>query len=158
MIQILGLILFPFIWLFVLRILASVSGWERLAILFPDQVQSSLWSIRFRTIVLGSVTYGTCCKIHICTTGIRIQPQLLFRYWHSPIFLPFTELSQNRSRLSIFGRVTYCNVGRNDSVVIQLPSCIFSEKQKWDEARIASHGTPSSGGKKKGRASSGSHL
>ena len=77
--------------------LISLFGWRRVAAAYPDQVLPGAASLRFRSGYLGG-RYRNCLRFDVSPYGLRVSVLPLFRVGHRPFFVPWSEVSVERTR------------------------------------------------------------
>jgi hypothetical protein len=88
--------LFPFffvgMWCFVLRTLSYKSGWTKLAdrFYFPGKFDGIYF--RFRSGRMNDVAFSSALELGANEQGLYLIPMLLFRLFHKPILIPWSEL------------------------------------------------------------------
>ena len=80
------------LWCSVLRLLSWMSGWRRLAERFhhPKPFEGSYY--RFQTAHMTGVRFGGVLEIGVGETGLYLVPMILFRLFHPPLLIPWSEL------------------------------------------------------------------
>ena len=94
LIPFLGIVLFPVIWIAVVWIIGTFSGWRRLAHVCPGQVDIPAEKmISFQNLGFGRFTsYNNCVSFGVSDQGLYIRVMVLFRIGHPPIFIPWDNL------------------------------------------------------------------
>lgn len=125
-----GIFFLPFvaIWLFFSVVISTYGGWKELAENHPYNGEN-LTGVTFRFQSAGMGFFGwykNCITIFVTDLGIVIQPMLLFRFRHKPIFIEWEDISDSyytkfvflgdicltvgKKKLRIYGRsATYIN-------------------------------------------------
>ena len=69
-----------------------MSGWRRLAERFhhPKPFEGSYY--RFQTAHMTGVRFGGVLEIGVGETGLYLVPMILFRLFHPPLLIPWSEL------------------------------------------------------------------
>jgi hypothetical protein len=117
--------LFPFLfvgmWLAVLNVLSSLGGWRRLANHYPAPplVTGQLFS--WRTGRLGWVNYSSCLNLTAGPSGLLIATSAPFRFAHTPLFVPWGDVTAERTRRFFFA-VVKLHFRRVPDAVLELPA------------------------------------
>jgi hypothetical protein len=115
---------FPFVilalLLFISAILSTRSGWRRIATRFPYKKITDHRKYLFARMSLGSgkfpVAYGGLVIVRLSPHGLGLSVIFLIRYLHSPIFIPWSEVSScTREHTSRYD-VTKISIPNEESV------------------------------------------
>ena len=93
MLLLIVLIVFPFACLFVLHVLANISGWDRLSETFPQSTDVPIREFWFQSVKCGMVYYKHCCVIGIGHEELFIRIMKPFVFAHQPIAIPYASLT-----------------------------------------------------------------
>ncbi len=80
------------IWILVLWILAVSSGWRRLCLQFEATRSFAAKSERLPTARIGAVRYNGALKMAIDDRGLFLIPYCIFRPFHPPLLIPWSEM------------------------------------------------------------------
>ena len=106
-------LVFPFffvgMWVLVLRILSSMSGWTTLAERFHSPGRFLGQYYRFRSAKLQAVNFSSSLELGVNHEGLYLRPMILFRLFHKPLLIPWREIrAQSVKRLLFNGyRLTF---------------------------------------------------
>ena len=89
---------FVAMWCFVSIVLASIGGWSILARHYPASSGFHGRRFRFRSVQLGSVSYGACLTLGVNAEGLRMSVLPLFRMAHPPLFIPWGDVTAMAGR------------------------------------------------------------
>ena len=89
---------FPLVWIGILRFASAVSGWRALAAQYPAREPFSGPIRRFEHIRLGWSNYQNCVNVGASGEGLYLTLWFLFRPFHPPLFIPWSELSAKVAR------------------------------------------------------------
>jgi hypothetical protein len=106
---------------FVLKMVAWLAGWSRLARQYrtstlPDGTNLSMQSGR-----IGLIHYGNCLTIRVCTDGLYLAVFPLFRFGHPPLLIPWSDLHVLAVRDRWWGRDVTLTVGTPSITQLRLP-------------------------------------
>ncbi|MGE3247441.1 MAG: hypothetical protein AB7F96_09355 [Beijerinckiaceae bacterium] len=98
---------FPLFFAGVVYLVSRLSGWKSLAERFPaagpPQGEPCTWASARLRYIAG---YNRSLIVHVSARGIHMQPMLLFRTGHEPVFIPWEAVEEVRERgLSLFPAV-----------------------------------------------------
>lgn len=93
---------YPFAALLVLLFLSAMlsmrSGWRRIAKKFPYREVTEHQKYRFVRMLLGSgqfpVAYGGAVRVRLSPHGLGLSVIFLLRFFHPPMFIPWSEVSR----------------------------------------------------------------
>ncbi len=121
-------IVFPFffvgLWCFVLRILSSVCGWTQLAEHFhyPGKFQGKYY--HFQSAHMKSIRFGGTLVIAVNAEGLYLVPMILFRPFHKPLLIPWSEIHAESFKRFMFKgyRITFQSA---PDIKLQMPGRTF---------------------------------
>jgi hypothetical protein len=87
------------LWLLVTLIISRVSGWTRLAESYRFDQPFTGTMFRWQSVSLGRTGYNNSLQLGVNDQGLYMAPMALFRMFHPPLFLPWSEVSVQRIRL-----------------------------------------------------------
>ena len=94
--DVVGFTIFPFffvgIWIVASFALANISGWTTLAKLYlcTQKFRGSVYSFQYAR--FGVVRYSSVLKIGSNNDGLFVVPILMFRMFHKPLLIPWSEI------------------------------------------------------------------
>ena len=118
-------IAFVAIWRFVCWLLSTIGGWGRLAQRFATQQPPSGQCFSSQIGMVGVASYKYVLKICTSPAGLYLDVFPLFRIGHRPLLIPWSEIHNVTSCLSIFVDSVSLEVGSPKIAVLRLPKKIF---------------------------------
>lgn len=92
-----------FMWLVCFWLVAEIGGWSSLAKTFatdrPPTGDTFPWSSGKCNFFSS---YNNCLTISVSKEGVGLQPMLLFRFRHKPLFLPWDAIAVMRPNPQLF--------------------------------------------------------
>ena len=94
---VLVLLVFPLFWWGNARLIAFLSGWQRMAARFPagERRPKSVWG---KSAKIGWAQYSGCVSVQSLPEGIYLAVMFPFHFGHKPIFIPRGEIREVRER------------------------------------------------------------
>lgn len=92
LILVLFVLFFVGLWCFVLFILSHASGWRRLAGRFEAARPFRGELLRFQSARLNWVNFRSALEIGADERGLYLVPMVLFRVFHRPLLIPWSEI------------------------------------------------------------------
>lgn len=94
---------FAFLWVTSFWLIAELGGWGSLAKVFETNRQPSGDQFIFVSGKCNFIsTYNNCLSVAVTDEGIRLQPMLLFRFAHKPLFIPWSAIPVMGARREFF--------------------------------------------------------
>ncbi len=87
-----GLLILAVIFPIVISLLATLSGWERLAGRYPLSGAFPKGGHRFQSMRLNNTTYRRVLRMLETPEGLYLVPMSLFRVDHPPLFIPWQAI------------------------------------------------------------------
>ena len=90
------MVVFPLFWWGLVRTMAHLSGWRRIAARFQAgerKPQSRKWG---RSAKVGWASYNGCVSVNSVPDGIHLAVMFPFCFGHKPIFIPREEIRDVR--------------------------------------------------------------
>lgn len=88
-------IVFPLFWVAIVRLIAYLGGWAKLARYYSTDEAVSGDRFRMSSARFGRIAgYNSTLNITVSSQGIHLQTILLFRMGHVPLFIPWEDFSQ----------------------------------------------------------------
>lgn len=110
-------VFFPLFWLGVIWLISRLGGWHSLTGEFGanarPQGETFTW-ITGKFSLLSN--YSHSLNVTVSSHGIHIQPMLLFRVGHAPLFFPWTAVGRMVQRRFIFGHVSALHLDTRDGM------------------------------------------
>lgn len=85
-------VLFPLFWISVFWLLSRLSGWGRLAESFPHRFEPTGDILLFASARVGWVDYSAALILGVGEEGLYLVPMWLFRPFHAPVLVPWTQI------------------------------------------------------------------
>ena len=116
------ILIFPLFWMAILWIIATVGGWKKLAGSYAADAPASGVSFNMASARLGLFTsYSHSLRVTVSSTGIHLQPFILMRTGHAPLFIPWDAVSRLKlRRFSLFSSAHISIMDMNDRSLINL--------------------------------------
>lgn len=114
--------LFVAAWVFTGYGVALMSGWRQLAQRFRMQgdFSGTKWSMQSAKMRYGT-GYNNALTIGADSTGMFLAPLALFRMGHSPLFIPWAEISDVRAvTVLYFFKFTAMRLGRTEQIPFRI--------------------------------------
>ena len=86
---------FVFIWSFALWAIAWTCGWRRLAKRYGDVSLFHGETVPFASAQIGLANYTGALHVGATDLGLHLAPMRVFRPFHRPLFIPWTEIETN---------------------------------------------------------------
>lgn len=109
--------LFVFSWIVAGIAVSRMTGWYRLAERFPLQgdFPSERWRFKSATARFGS-HYNNCLTIAADPAGFYVAMPWAFRIGHSPLCIPWNEITVSRAKV-LFWNIVRFQFGRENPIV-----------------------------------------
>ncbi len=109
------MVFFPVVWTASLGLVSAMTGWRRLAAVFPGgdpPLDGTRW--RFRTAGFRNMShYSGCLTFTATLEGLHLVPFILFRPFHPPLFIPWSAMTPTVERIWSFAppsvRITFAD-------------------------------------------------
>lgn len=94
-------LLFPLffvaVWITVLRLISAM-GWQRLAEVYGSEkaCEGTRWYMQSAKV--GKAAYNGCLIVGANYNGLYLSILFLFRPWHPPLFIPWTDISAKEAK------------------------------------------------------------
>ena len=117
--------IFPFyfaaLWVGVGYWIALVGGWRLLAKRFRTQgtFAGEKWNMQSAGMRYLS-NYNNALTVGADSTGLFIVPFILFRAWHPPLFVPWTEISVTHTTQLFFFKLVELRLGRSEQIPFKI--------------------------------------
>ena len=83
---------FTALWILILKLLSVLSGWTTLAERFYYQGTFDGRYFRFQSAWMNKVLFRSSLEMGMNVMGLYLIPMILFRLFHKPIFIPWSEI------------------------------------------------------------------
>jgi hypothetical protein len=109
---------------------AFMSGWRLLAKRFrlQETFTGQKWKMQSARMRWFS-QYNNVLTIGADTAGLFIMPFLLFRAWHPPLFLPWSEITGIRETKFLFVKFVEMRLGRVEEVPFRISASLAAKIQ-----------------------------
>ena len=105
-------------WYGVLRLIAFLTGWTRLAEQYPGVSTPTGERVRASTLGVGWGSYNNCVRFVADEEGLHISLWRIFSIGHAPLFIPWSEMHFESTR-KVWGW------GKTVKVSVGTPSCNY---------------------------------
>jgi hypothetical protein len=117
------LVAFPLLWCAVMWILSGISGWRALAARYASGERQMGGARRDSvTGMIGAVSYRSVLTVRMDDYGFSLEVMPLFRIGHPRLFIPWSEISERRSRQVLWWKSVSLSVGHPAIATITLPT------------------------------------
>jgi hypothetical protein len=117
-------------WFVVLGFLSQLSGWNKLASLYPGRQPPSGKCFLMQGGKVGAVYYRGCLTIHTWSEGLHISVWPIFRFQHPPLFIPWSELHNPREKQLFLVRLKELDIGSPAVGTIQLLPAVLDRTDR----------------------------
>ncbi len=83
---------FTGLWILILKLFSVLSGWRTLAERFQYQDKFEGRYYRFQSAWMNKVLFRSSLEMGMNVMGLYLIPMILFRLFHKPIFIPWSEI------------------------------------------------------------------
>ena len=116
---------FVALWCVIMLQLSRLGGWHRMAAVFTAKAPAGGQRFSMQSAKVGGVNYNRCLSIHSSPEGLHIAVWPIFRLGHPPLFLPWDEIRNNRTRRFLWWKFVECEVNSPGTVKLLLPTKVF---------------------------------
>lgn len=85
-------VFFVGMWCFVLWFLSIQSGWSKLADSYHSTAPFKGKYLSFQSARMGLISFQSSLEIGIGKKGLFLLPMVLFRWFHKPLLIPWSEI------------------------------------------------------------------
>jgi hypothetical protein len=114
-------IILPIFWYFLLYSLAKIGGWTELEKRFSSNKNINGEIHRFASACINKIQYNMAFTLIVSNNGILLHPVLFFRFTHSSIFIPFSEITKCVLASHRFRKCAEIHI-KNSKIIIRLYS------------------------------------
>lgn len=108
---------FPAFWCTVYWLIAEWGGWKSLAKLYATKQQNDGEVFSWVSARLSFISnYRNCLTVSVSDAGVRVQPMLLFRFSHAPLFFPWHAIVALRETRGFLKSGTVLDVKSGEKV------------------------------------------
>jgi hypothetical protein len=122
-------LVFAAVWGPLLFLMSVLSGWRRLAEIFPANDLPTGKRFAFQSAKLGWSNYGNCLTIYNSDAGLYISTILPFRLGHPPLFIPWSEMHDVRTSRTLWIEQVAFEVGSPSVATLALSKKIFDGRE-----------------------------
>jgi len=127
-------VLFPLGWCFTLFMSSWGGGWAALASKYRAVDESTGRRFLFQSATLGRVNYGMCLTIVLGRDGLYLKVFPIFRFWHPPLLIPWSEFSEVREKRVLgLWRMVEMRVGTPPIATLLLPLNVIEQRPRDQE-------------------------
>jgi hypothetical protein len=114
---------FVTVWVLSIYLVAAASGWRLLATRFRAQgpFTGQSWRMQFAR-MRWMTNYNNALTIGADSTGLFMAPMVLFRVWHPPLFIPWTEITLVGARHVLFFTLIELRLGSSERIPFKIKS------------------------------------
>jgi hypothetical protein len=129
-------VFFVAMWVFVLKVMSVMSGWDRLAKAYhhPGAFDGKLY--RFQSGKFGIVNFNGCLTIGANEKGLYLVPFIVFRPFHRPLLIPWREIEAEPFKI-LFWRAYRLTIRSHPGRKIQLSARTFDKIVEYLKASTA---------------------
>jgi hypothetical protein len=109
-----------------LLVIAVVGGWRRLAEFYPANDLPAGRRFLWQSGSIGWVNYSGCLTIYSGPDGIYLTTMWPFRAGHPPLFIPWSEIHDVRTRRILWAEDATFEVGSPSIAKLALPKKVFA--------------------------------
>lgn len=127
---------FPLLWLLVLWVLASASGWSDLSRHYRcNQKIAKNWR-GLQNVYVGAIAYGGLIAV-ACDEGIHLQVLLPFRPFHPALLVPWQDIRYDGKSRILLRRYITLRAGRTSAVSLRVPIGVIDDSriEKLEDAK-----------------------
>ncbi len=95
----------------------------------PDHVEGK--RIGVNSLSINSVNYKNSIVLTYNEVGLYMKPILLFRLFHEPLLIPWTEMRVIRTKKILFTAYTEVSIGSPRSTILLLKVKTFNQFQQY---------------------------
>lgn len=130
-------IYFVTLWTGISFLIAKIGGWGLLARRFRlnSTFAGEKWSMQSAAMRFG-VSYNNCLTVGANNRGLFVQTMILFRLWHPPLFVPWSEITVFPKKRWLWDFMEY-RLGREE----EIPFTVRPKLARKIQAAAAQTGT-----------------
>lgn len=87
------------------QISSLISGWKRLANLYPTSGDPEGEAFHWRSLKLGRWGYRRCINLAAGRNGLRLSATAPIRFGHAPVFMPWSEITAKAHKGLFFSSI-----------------------------------------------------
>jgi hypothetical protein len=87
------ILVFPFLWLIILKVISYLSGWNSLTSKYPFIDDMQVRKYYFQSIKFGSAKYNSCITVGVNEEYLSLGMFFLFKFGHSSITIPIRDIT-----------------------------------------------------------------
>ena len=127
LVSVLVLLLVGMWWVFVLWLLAELSGWRKLAAVYRAQHAPHGKCFLMQTGKIGDTWYRRCLTIYTSGEGLYVSLWPVFRFRQPPLFIPWSAVHDRREQRFLLSRLVEFDVGSLRFPRVRLSPSIFRD-------------------------------
>lgn len=129
--------IFAGVWLLVALILSRIGGWSTLAEAYRSE-QPFLGSMyKFQSAQFRSIAnYNGCLNLGANAEGLYMVPMALFRMFHPPLFIPWSEVTAKRVKMWRFFNFVELRFQRAPSIPVRIQSALADKLAQGSNGRF----------------------
>jgi hypothetical protein len=112
-------------WFMGFYVLAAIDGWLILSkrFRFKGRFNGEVWPFRSGQMQSG-VRFGLCLFVGADESGLYLAVFPLFRLWHPPLLLPWSEVSIISGERAVIFKTRELQLGRGESIPLRISSSL----------------------------------
>jgi len=119
------ILLVPFVFIgffcLITYLLSIIGGWAKLAKNYPRRKFAEGRKFSLQSLAIGLTNYGNVVTVHSSREGLDLEVMLPFRFGHSPIFIPWSEMAAPREKSLLWYKYVLLEIGMPTVAAIKLP-------------------------------------
>jgi hypothetical protein len=117
------------LWWLILQSIAYLSGWKRLALLFPAQGSPPAHAFRWQHISFGAINYSGCITLGVSAEGLYVAVVRLFSTGHVPLQIPWSALRVVQVHEGWMLRWATLEIDAGKPIKLRIPGRVLDEAQ-----------------------------
>jgi hypothetical protein len=131
------LAMFAGTWILVAFLLSRLGGWQKLAEHYPADHPFEGQVVRFQAAQFRrSVNYNGCLNFGASYEGVYIVPMLLFRAFHPPILIPWSDITAQAVKLWRFWNFVELRSMRAPDIPIRIKPALAAKLERESMGRF----------------------
>ena len=129
--------IFAGVWLLVALILSRVGGWSRLAEYYRSEQPFFGSMYKFQSAQFPIANYNGCLNFGANDEGLYMVPMALFRMFHPPLFIPWSEVTAKRVKMWRFFNFVELRFQRAPSSPVRIQSALADKLAQGSNGRFS---------------------
>jgi len=125
-------------WLLIMYVIALVGGWRLLTGRFRAQgpFTGPKWNMQAARMRFFC-SYNNCLTVGADSSGLFVVPMLLFRIWHPPLLVPWSEITFERKKVLFFFNYLELRLGRSERVPFTVSAKLGARNRSRSRPHLA---------------------